>query len=114
MVLYDKDGKVIKVCSYGSEGGEDLRKKFKREGRFWVYIVECCDGTYYTGYTPDVEKRLVLHNNGKGAKYTKDRLPVKLVWHKEYRYFKRAFLEEKRIKGLTRERKEKLVSENAR
>jgi putative endonuclease len=83
---------------------------FKRKGRFWVYIVECRDGTYYTGFTPDLEKRIELHNSGKGAKYTRDRRPVRLVWCKEYKYFKRAFLEEKRIKRLIREQKEKLVN----
>lgn len=83
---------------------------FKRKGKFWVYIVECKDGTYYTGYTPDIESRLKLHNRGRGAKYTRDRRPVKLVWCKEYKYFKKAFLEEKRIKELKREQKEKLVN----
>ncbi len=90
-----------------------LRKKkrqFKRVGTFCVYIVECCDKTYYTGYTPDLKKRIALHNKGKGAKYTRDRLPVKLLWHKEYRYFKNAFLEEKRIKRLPREKKERLIT----
>jgi putative endonuclease len=85
----------------------------KRAGKFYVYIVECRDGTYYTGYTPDLENRLKLHNNGKGAKYTRDRRPVKLVWRKEYKYFKPAFLKEKQIKGLTRKQKEKLVNKNA-
>lgn len=84
-------------------------KKFKRHGKYYVYIVECCNGTYYTGYTPDLKKRIELHNNGRGAKYTRDRRPVKLVWCKEYKYFKSAFLEEKRIKGLRRKQKEKLV-----
>jgi putative endonuclease len=51
-----------------------------------------------------------LHNNGNGAKYTRDRRPVKLIWSKEYRYFKKAFLEEKRIKRLTRGQKERLVA----
>jgi len=50
-----------------------------------------------------------LHNNGKGAKYTRDRRPVRLVWRKKYRYFKLAFLEEKRVKSLTRQQKEKLI-----
>ena len=85
-------------------------KKFKKHGRFFVYIVECQDGTYYTGYTPDIKRRIQLHNSGRGAKYTRDKRPVKLVWSKEYRYFKRAFLEEKRIKRLTRLQKEKLVN----
>jgi len=86
-------------------------KVFKRKGKFYAYMVECCDGTYYTGYTPDIEKRIALHNIGRGAKYTRDRKPVKLVWSREYKYFKKAFLEEKRIKALTREQKEKLVNE---
>jgi len=88
-----------------------MKRRFKRSSIFHAYIVECCDGTYYTGYTPDLENRLKLHNNGKGAKYTRDRRPVKLIWSKEYKYFKNAFLEEKRIKKLTRKQKEKLVNE---
>lgn len=84
-------------------------RKVKRCGRHFVYIVECRDGTYYTGYTPDIERRIALHNSGKGAKYTRDRRPVRLVWRKEYRYFKWAFLREKKIKGLARGQKEKLV-----
>ena len=84
-------------------------KKFKRLGEFYVYIVECRDGTYYTGYTPDIEKRIKLHNAGRGAKYTRDRRPVKLIWCKKYKQFKSAFLEEKRIKELTRKQKEELA-----
>jgi len=87
-----------------------VKKDFKRSGRFFVYILECQDGTYYIGYTPDIKKRIKLHNEGKGAKYTRDRRPVRLMWWKEYKYFKRAFLEELRIKRLTRKQKEKLVN----
>jgi putative endonuclease len=83
--------------------------KFKRNRKYFVYIVECQDGTYYTGYTPDLKKRIEVHNSGKGAKYTRDRRPVKLVWKKEYKQFKPAFLMEKRIKKLTRLQKESLV-----
>ena len=85
-------------------------RKLIRYGRFYVYILKCQDGTFYTGYTPEIERRIELHNAGRGAKYTRDRRPVRLVWCKEYRYFKKAFLEEKRIKGLTREQKERLVN----
>ena len=46
----------------------------------YMYVVECCDGTYYTGYTTDVKKRIAVHNSGKGAKYTRARLPVKLIY----------------------------------
>lgn len=87
-----------------------MAKKFKRIGKFFVYIVKCCDGTYYTGYTPDLDRRIELHNSGKGAKYTRDRRPVKLAWFKEYKYFKKAFLEEIKIKKLSRKLKEKLIN----
>lgn len=89
------------------------KRKFRRNGRFNVYILECQDGTYYTGYTPDIERRIQLHNDGKGARYTRDRRPVRLVWCKEYRYFKKAFLEEKRIKALPRKNKEALINGKA-
>jgi len=89
-----------------------VKREFKRTGRFFVYIVECIDGTYYAGYTPDLTRRLKLHNGGKGARYTRDRRPVELVWHKEYKQFKRAFLEELRIKKLTRRQKKKLIDEH--
>ena len=47
----------------------------------YMYVVECCDGTYYTGYTTDVKKKnQPVHNSGKGAKYTRARLPVKLIY----------------------------------
>lgn len=83
--------------------------KIKRTGTHYVYIVECADGSYYTGYTPRIRKRVKTHNAGRGAKYTKYRRPVKLVWYKKYRYFKSAFLEERRIKTLSRQEKEALV-----
>ena len=50
---------------------------------YYTYIVECTDGTYYTGYTVDVKKRLAVHNAGKGAKYTKSRKPVILIYQEE-------------------------------
>lgn len=84
--------------------------KMKRCGRFFVYILRCCDGTFYTGYTPDLERRLEMHNAGQGAKYTRSRRPVQLLWYREYRYFKRAFLAELRIKKLTRKQKERLIA----
>ncbi len=85
-------------------------RKFIRKGKFYVYILKCKDDTYYTGYTNDLPNRVKLHNQGKGAKYTRDRRPVKLAWSKEYKYFKKAFLEELEIKKLTRKQKEKLIN----
>ena len=74
-----------------------------------VYLLECGDGTYYTGYTNNLETRLKLHNEGRGAKYLKGRLPVKLVYAKEYRYFRNAIHAERNVKKLTRSQKEELV-----
>lgn len=83
--------------------------KIRRTGTHYVYIVECADGTFYTGYTPRLRRRIKLHNTGRGAKYTRDRRPVKLVWSKRYRYFKRAFKREIAIKRMSRAQKERLV-----
>lgn len=91
------------------------KPRFSRCGKFFVYILECQDGTYYTGYTNDIEKRIKEHNRSKrSAKYTRYRRPVKLVWCRGYKYFRSAVLEEHRIKNLRREQKEKLVKENAK
>ncbi|MBU1524430.1 MAG: tRNA (N6-isopentenyl adenosine(37)-C2)-methylthiotransferase MiaB, partial [Candidatus Omnitrophica bacterium] len=84
-------------------------KNLKRHGKHFVYIVQCQDGTYYAGYTNNIAARIRRHNAGFASKYTRPRLPVTLAWKKEYRYFKPAFLMEKRIKKLTRKQKELLV-----
>lgn len=86
-----------------------MRERFRREGEFYVYILECSDGTYYTGYTGELKERLKRHNYGLASEYTRARLPVTLVWKKEYRQFKSAFKAEIIIKQLTRLQKEALV-----
>ena len=86
-------------------------RKIKRRGSFFVYIVQCSRGTYYTGYTIDLDNRIKKHNDGTGAKYLKGKGPVKLVYVREYRYFKNAFNAEIRIKKLPREKKEELVKD---
>ena len=77
---------------------------------WFVYIVECSDGTYYTGISTEVLKRIETHNKGKGAKYTRSRLPVKLKIFWEFENRSLASKEEYRIKKLTRKEKEKLIS----
>ena len=76
----------------------------------YAYIVKCSDGTYYTGYTNDLEKRLLAHNAGKGAKYTRNRVPVEMVYFEEYEDKSEAMKREYAIKRLTRKQKEKLIS----
>ena len=76
--------------------------------RCYCYIVECADGTYYTGWAVDPEKRVQVHNKGRGAKYTKMRLPVKLVYVEEQPDRSTAMKRERAIKKMTREKKQEL------
>ena len=71
----------------------------------YTYIVKCSDETLSTGWTNDLEKRLRAHNSGKGAKYTKTRRPVKLVYYEEHETKNEAMSREYAIKQLTRAKK---------
>jgi putative endonuclease len=73
--------------------------------------VECADGTYYTGWALDPEKRVAVHNKGRGARYTRTRTPVKLVYVEELPDRTSAMKREIAIKRLKREGKGKLISE---
>ena len=74
-----------------------------------VYILECADGTYYTGYTTDVERRVDEHNEGTAAKYTRGRTPVEVIYTETYDSQSAAMQREYAIKQLRRPAKEKLV-----
>lgn len=76
---------------------------------FYCYILECADGTYYTGWTTDPDRRERQHNTGKGAHYTKTRRPVKLVYLESQPDRSTAQKREIKIKKLTRARKEALI-----
>ena len=78
-----------------------------------VYVVECADGTYYTGYTTDVERRVAEHDAGEGAKYTRGRAPVELRHVESYDSRSAAMSREYEIKRLTRAEKEALVGETS-
>jgi putative endonuclease len=78
-------------------------------GDHFVYVVECSDGTYYTGYTTDVERRVDEHNDGTAAKYTRGRRPVTLVHVESYDSQSAAMQREYAIKQLRRAAKERLV-----
>lgn len=75
----------------------------------YVYILRCADGSLYTGWTNDLEKRVKTHNAGKGAKYTKTRLPVELVYYEEYEEKGEALSREFSIKKLKKTAKENLI-----
>lgn len=75
----------------------------------FCYILECVDGTYYTGWTMDPERRFRLHTLGRGARYTRSRLPVRLVYVEEQPDRGSAMRREYKIKQMSREAKTKLV-----
>ena len=78
---------------------------------FFVYILCCSDGTLYTGWTNDLEKRVEKHNSGKGSKYTRMRVPVELVYSRDFESKKEAMREEWRIKQLSRKEKLYIIDE---
>lgn len=75
----------------------------------YMYILECADGSYYTGSTKDLERRLWQHQNGMGAKHTAKRLPVKLVYCEFYDRVSDAFYREKQVQGWSRKKKQALM-----
>jgi putative endonuclease len=75
----------------------------------YTYIVKCNDGTLYTGWTNNLEKRIKDHNDGKGAKYTKARLPVELVYYETFETKEEAMSREYGIKQLSRKEKDELI-----
>lgn len=79
--------------------------------KHYIYIVKCKDGSLYTGYAKDIEKRIIKHNNGQGAKYTKIRRPVQLVYQEMFDSKSEALKREYEIKTFSRQKKLKLISE---
>ena len=78
----------------------------------YTYILKCSDGTLYCGWTNDLVKRVKVHNEGKGAKYTRCRLPVTLVYYEEFETSVEAQRREYQIKQMTRAEKLRLISNN--
>ena len=79
------------------------------ENKAYTYILKCADGTLYCGWTNDLDRRLKAHNSGKGAKYTRSRLPVALVYFEELESQAEAQRREFEIKKLPRKRKLELI-----
>ena len=87
-------------------------KRFIMDHKAYMYVLECRDGSYYTGYTTDVRRRLAVHNSGKGAKYTRARLPVKLIYAQGFASKEEAMSAEALLKRKKRPQKERFLSEN--
>jgi len=78
---------------------------------WWVYIVECADGTYYTGITTDIDRRINEHNYSfKSAKYTRSRRPVRLVYKEEAKNRSEASKRESKLKKLSRQKKKEIIT----
>ena len=77
----------------------------------YTYILRCKDDSLYTGWTTNLEKRIEAHNAGKGAKYTKSRLPVELVYYEQFETKEEAMKREFAIKQMSKKAKEKLIAD---
>ena len=106
-----------RTLSQSDKSGILLLNRAKWARIIWVlfmnytYIVKCSDGSLYTGWTNDLEKRIRAHNDGKGAKYTKSRRPVVLAYYEEFQTKEEAMRREWEIKQLDREQKMKMIRE---
>ena len=76
---------------------------------FYVYLLRCCDGSYYTGHTDNLERRLAAHERGEILGYTSGRRPVRLVFAEEFATREDAFARERQIKGWRRSKKQALI-----
>lgn len=83
----------------------------KKTKCYYFYVLQCCDQTLYSGFTVDLEKRLKVHNQGKGAKYTRARRPVKLIYHECFSTKRAALQKEYAFKQLKRKQKLKYLHE---
>jgi putative endonuclease len=79
---------------------------------WFLYVLECSDGSFYTGISNDLEKRIKEHNSGKGSKYARARLPVQLIYSEKIETKSQALKREIEVKRLTRIQKEQLVGKN--
>ena len=84
-----------------------------QSNNFYFYVLQCSDNTLYAGYTNDVERRVAVHNAGKGAKYTKARLPVQCIYHEAFESKNEAMRVEYAFKQLTRKQKLDYIRRNS-
>lgn len=108
----EKEGRRHYHQSSFMETGQNTQRSLNNimSNKHYVYILKCSDNTYYTGYTNDVTRRIKLHNEGKGAKYTRGRTPVQLVYEEMYETKTEALKREYEIKQLRRTEKERLIA----
>ena len=111
---YMQSGKNVAAVRMEVSVKRKMEKNRKEQKNNYVYMVCCADGSLYTGCTNYLEKRVRMHNAGKGAKYTKSRLPVTLVYHEIFEDRIQAMKREAAIKKMTRRDKLKLIEKRNR
>lgn len=110
--VHDKDGHFLPNIQRIIIESEEDRKKHQEQGKYYFYVLLCNDGSFYGGFTNDLDRRLKMHNLGKGAKYTKTRRPVKMIYHEEFDDKSLALKREYWFKHHNREWKEKFLKEH--
>lgn len=88
---------------------KSARRRKRMAEPWFVYMLLCADGTFYTGITNDVERRFNVHQQGKGARYTRPRLPLKLIYQEKCRGRSAALVREFKMKSFSRKKKEDLA-----
>ena len=102
------------MANYNVSGLETLAELARmKKGEWFVYILKCSDNTYYTGITKNITRRIIEHGTNKGAKYTRQRGPFKLVYKASFHNRSSASKEEHRIKSLPLQEKLKLLKSDA-
>lgn len=90
------------------EAKEKKSKRIKRED-WYLYLLECCDGSFYTGITNNLERRFKMHNDGKASRFTRSRRPVKMLYQEKLKSRTQALVRECAVKALPRKKKEELI-----
>ena len=110
--VHDKNGNYLPPIQRIIRETESDREKRQKSRRYYFYVLLCKDNSFYGGFTDDLSKRLKAHNSGKGAKYTKSRRPVKLLYHEEFKDKKLALKREYWFKHHNRLWKERFLREH--
>ena len=111
--VHDHDGSFLPAIQKIIRETPEEKAKHDQQAKYYFYVLLCSDGSFYGGFTNNLTKRLEAHNTGKGAKYTKNRRPVKMIYHEEFSDKRLALKREYWFKHHTRQWKEKFLHEHA-
>ncbi len=110
--VHDQHGNFQPAIQHIIRESSEDKKKHDAQGKYYFYVLLCKDGTFYGGFTNDLAHRLAMHNSGKGAKYTKSRRPVKMIYHEQFDDKRLALKREYWFKHHDRKWKEKFLQDH--